>query len=42
MDHWGGFVAFPVRNRRGIDTDLFRNLPLEQFEVQPAGANVVP
>ena len=40
-DHWGRCVAFPVRNRGSVDTDLFRRVSLEQFEVQPAGANMV-
>ena len=36
-----GCVAFPVRNLGCIDTDLLRNLPSEQFEVQPEAADMV-
>jgi hypothetical protein len=37
----GGCVAFPARNRCAVDTDLLRNLSLEQPEVQATGADMV-
>ena len=37
----GGCVAFPVRNRGSVDTNLLRDLLLEEFQVQSADADVV-
>ena len=36
-----GCVAFPVRNCGSVNADLVGNLPLEKFEVEAAGADVV-
>jgi hypothetical protein len=40
-DGRGGCVAFPVGNRGFVNTDLVGNLPLKEFEVQAALANMV-
>jgi hypothetical protein len=37
----GGFIAFPVCDRGSVDTNLIRNLPLKEFQVQTAGADMV-
>jgi len=38
----GGCVAFPVGNCLFVDADLGGNLLLEEFEVQPPSADMIP
>jgi hypothetical protein len=40
---WGpGCVAFPVSDRKRMHADLRSNLRLEEAEVDPSGADMVP
>ncbi len=36
-----GCVAFPVGNCGFVNADLFRNLPLQEIEVQTARADMI-